>query len=229
MTVALASVAAWLAYRPMAATPKRLGSHPDSTKPLGVVRAASGDSAGRDSTRDSIAAPGVAPAIPRVVNPGDSLEAASYAVQLVAANTQAGAIFRLQQDGKTLPAETFAPVLIQGAPWFKVIGGAYATHAGADSLLTRLGQQKKLAGGESVVRVPFAFLIDSGVPAAAVSEMVAEHVSRGQPIYGLLQANGTAWLLAGAFESPEQSSLYAESLRAAGTPPVLVYRKGRTF
>ena len=38
-----------------------------------------------------------------------------------------------------------------------------------------------------------------------------------------------AELLAGAFENREQASGYAESLRASGITPVLVYRKGRTF
>jgi hypothetical protein len=37
------------------------------------------------------------------------------------------------------------------------------------------------------------------------------------------------WLLAGAFETLDQASVYGESLRASGITPVLVYRKGRTF
>lgn len=228
LTVALAGVAAWLAYRPLAgagnyhprkgATPQRMQQviAPDTSATAGSGAAAT--------------AMGTEPPVPRVVNPSDSSNAAAYAVLLVADNTQAGAILHLQQDGKALPAATFAPVLIQGTPWFKVISGAYVNRADADSLLAKLGRQGKLLGGSgSVVRLPFAFLIDSGVKAEAVPAMVAEHVERGQPVYGLLQPNGTAWLLAGAFASPEESVLYAQSLRAAGTAPVLVYRKGRTF
>ena len=60
-----------------------------------------------------------------------------------------------------------------------------------------------LLGGESVVRLPFAFLIDS-VPASAVPGMVASYADRGQPVYALRQSNGIAWLLVGAFESVEQ-------------------------
>ena len=227
LTLALAAVAAWLAYRPLAGGPARLGSKPDSAHPAANVLAAT-DSAARDSSSDSTAS-GALLATPRVANPADSAQAAAFGVELMAANTQAGAILKLQQDGKALPAATFAPVLIQGARWFKVIGGAYTTRAGADSLLAALGQQKKLLGGESVVRLPYAFLIDSGVSPAAVPAMIEEYANSGRPIYGLLQPNGKAWLLAGAFESPEQSAMYAESLRAAGTTPVLVYRKGRTF
>ena len=114
---------------------------------------------------------------------------------------QAGAILKLQKDGKNLPAATFSPVIIQGVRWFKVVTGAFATAAGADSLLTRLRQQKLLRDG-SVVRLPFAFRIDSGVPAKAVPAMVAAYGDRGQPVYALQQADGTAWLLVGAFESP---------------------------
>jgi hypothetical protein len=149
----------------------------------------------------------------------------------MAANTQAGAILKLQQDGKNLPAATFAPVLdSQGSRWFKVIGGAYANRADADSLLAGLRRRKVLdAGSGSVVRLPFAFLIETGVVAQAVPGMVAQYADRGQPVYALRQEDGTAWLLVGAFESLDQSGLYAESLRASGVTPVLVYRKGRTF
>jgi hypothetical protein len=121
-------------------------------------------------------------------------------------------------------------VLIQGARWFKVIGGAFATRAAADSLLAGLRRRRVLDGGSgTVVRLPYAFLIESGVKETAVPGMLAQYADRGQPVYALRQPDGTAWLLAGAFESLEQSSLYAESLRASGIKPVLVYRKGRTF
>jgi len=94
-------------------------------------------------------------------------------------------------------------------------------------LLDRLRQRKLLSAG-SVVRLPFAFRIDSGVPPSAVPAMVANYVDHGQPAYALRQADGTVWLLIGAYESPEQASLYRESL-PSGTRPVLVYRKGRLF
>jgi hypothetical protein len=162
-----------------------------------------------------------------LANPGDSAASTPFAVQLIAANMQAGAILKLQQDGKNLPAATFSPVIIQGVRWFKVVSGAFATSAGADSLLGRLRQRKLLRDG-SVVRLPFAFRIDSGVPASAVPAMLANYVDHGQPVYALRQADGTAWLLIGAYESPEQAALYRESL-PSGTRPVLVYRKGRPF
>jgi hypothetical protein len=228
IAIGLAGTAAWLAYRPLAHGPRpSTGGKPDTTK--GLAKVIAPDTAARDS-RDDSTAYAATMTMPVVKNPVDSAAGTPFAVELMAANTQAGAILKLQQEGRTLPAATFAPVLIQGSRWFKVLGGAFSNRAGADSLLLGLRHRHVLGDSSgSVVRLPFAFLIDSGVPAAAVAGMVATYADRGQPVYALRQTNGTAWLLAGAFESLEQSSLYAESLRASGIAPVLVYRKGRMF
>lgn len=230
LTVALAAAALWLAYRPLAGNGghPRIGPRPDSTRPKNVI-GLNGDSVDkRDSAGDTSAAPTIT--VPRITNPADSAGAAAFAVELITANTQAGAILKLQEDGKNLPAATFSPVLIQGSRWFKVIGGAFPTRDGADSLLVVLRQRKLVdAGSGSVVRLPFAFLIESNVRPEAVPGMLATHGDHGLPVYALRQADGTAWLLAGAFETIDQASLYAESLRASGIEPVLVYRKGRMF
>ena len=226
LTIVLAATAAWLAYRPLAKGGRpSLGNKPDTTRGLTKVITASADSAVRDSTADAA----TALTIPRVSNPEDSAGASAFAVQLLAANTQAGAILKLQQDGKDLPAATFASVLVQGVRWFKVVSGAYPSRSGADSLLQALKKRNKLnIGDEGVARLPFAFFIDS-VPESAVPGTLATYADRGQPVYALRQPNGKVWLLIGAFESPEQSSLYAASLRASNITPVLVYRKGRPF
>jgi hypothetical protein len=238
LTIVATLVAAWLAYRPLAG---RLLTRPD---PDCTALAASGrpctprsgeptvamtpDSAHGEALHDPVKAPAVVPRVRMVVaNPGDSAASAAFAVQLKYENMQAGAILKLQQDGKNLPAATFSPVIIKGVRWYKVVSGASATASGADSLLGRL-RQRKLMNDGSIVRLPFAFRIDSGVPASAVPGMVANYVDHGQPVYALRQSDGTAWLLIGAYESPEQSSLYLESL-PSGTRPVLVYRKGRPF
>jgi hypothetical protein len=228
LTLVLAAAALWLASRPLASSHRPLiHAKGDTTEGIGSVIAATADS-GRVSA-EKAPADQTPTVVPRVANTPDSARAAVYAVELMAANTQAGAILKLQKDGKKLPAATFAPVVIQGARWFKVVSGAFANRADAESLLVNLRRQKVLeAGRGSVVEVPFAFLIDS-VPASAVAGMVATYAERGDPVYALKQDDGSAWLLAGAFASREQASGYAESLRASGVTPVLVYRKGRTF
>lgn len=233
LTLALAALAAWLAYRPLAGADRPRRVECDSTRqastpctgPQANILAV--PASPRDSAADTS---GVisAPALPAVVNPHDSLLASAFAVELMAANTQAGAIFKLQKDGKNLPAATFARVDVQGVPWFKVVSGAYVNRADADSLLANLRRRNLLQTGESVVKLPYAFLVDS-VPSAAVAGMVAGYADRGLPVYALRQENGKAWLLLGAYESLQQASLDIVPLKASSIPPVLVYRKGRPF
>jgi hypothetical protein len=231
----VATIAAWLAYRPMArGGQSALGPKPDTTRHAvpAVAPAAVANAAPRDSVvRPDSAVVTDTLGVLRVTNPQDSAQAAAFGVVLVADNTQEGAILKLQQDRTILPAATFAPILVQGTRWYKLIGGAYVNRAQADSLLVTLRQRNVLKAGEgTVVRAPYAFLIESGVKPDAVPGMLQGYQDHGIPVYALRQADGTAWLLAGAFESLDQSSLYAESLRAPGLEkPVLVYRKGRPF
>jgi hypothetical protein len=229
LTVALAGIAGWLAMRPFASSVHRIGPKPDTTQGVAAIAPVV-----RPDT--AVVASGVGDSVtaltpPLVENPEDSALAAGYAIELMAANTQAGAILKLQQDGQKLPAATFSPILdSQGSQWFKVIAGASIERAAAESLLTTLRKQKLLDSTTgTVVRLPFAFLIDADLPAAAIPELIGMNRERGIPAYALRQPNGTSWLLVGAFESVEQSQLYAETLRTSGLRPVLVYRKGRIF
>lgn len=227
LTLSAAAISAWLAYRPMAGGPPRVGPRPDSAHRTAGAQVVHADSTTQDSMAGTTA--GAADDL-RISNPQDSAQAAAFAVELLAANTQAGAILKLQQDGSSLPASTFSPALVQGAQWYKVIAGAYGNRNSADSLLAALRRRKAVdAGSGTVVRLPLAFLIDSGVTSSAVRAMVDEYIDRGQPVYALRQADGTSWLLVGAFASVDQARLYAASIRAPGPMPALVYRKGRTF
>jgi hypothetical protein len=155
----------WLAYRPLAGGPAHLGPKPDTVNhrvipaPIAVQPATPAD--GIDTV--AIDTPYL------VANPSDSTSAAAFGVELVAANTQSGAILKLQQDGNNVPTETFSPAQVQGATWYKVVSGAYTTRAQADSLLRALRQRKLLdRSSGTIVRLPFAFLIDSGLPPSAV-------------------------------------------------------------
>jgi hypothetical protein len=168
----------------------------------------------------------------KIVNPGDSLAASAYAVELSSHNTQAAAIVDVQTDGKSLPAMTFSPFMVDTGRWFKVVAGAFTKRADADSLLSRLDRQRMLRGGEHVVKLPFAFLIDSVSASAApgaVPAMLANYADQGRPVYALRQSNGSAWLLIGAYETADQAMLNLASLRATDGAPKLVYRKGRPF
>ena len=102
LTLVLAGVGAWLAYRPLARSERTaLGPKPDTTRGIGGVLAAPGpDTAVRDAAADSALAAAGTEAIPSIRNAADSAQAAAFCVELMAANTQAGAILKLQKDGK---------------------------------------------------------------------------------------------------------------------------------
>jgi hypothetical protein len=113
--------------------------------------------------------------------------------------------------------------------WYRVIAGASGTRAGADSVLVALRQVKAIddptAG--AVVRVPFAFRLQSNVAPAMAPGAVAQFLARGVPAYALLQDDSTATIYAGAFETADQAALFMTYLRAAGVEPALTYRLGR--
>lgn len=168
---------------------------------------------------------------PAEADPADSAGAA-YAVQIMAANTQAGAILKLQENSGSLPAATYSPVEIAGRTWFKVLAGAYATRAGADSLLTSLrasGLLDSLSPGE-VVRVPYAVRVDSVRRSETVDDLLTSlRTGRQLPVYALEQEGGWVWIVAGAFETRSAADAYAEKIRAGGQPAMLVLRQGRMF
>jgi hypothetical protein len=167
---------------------------------------------------------------PTVADPADS-GAAAFAVQVMAANTRAGAILKLQQHGLLLPAATYAPVEIQGTTWYKVVAGAFPTRSGADSLLAALRDQKLLDSTEGVVvHVPFSLRIDSVRNSTTVDDMLAQlRVGRNLPVYALVQRNGAVWVMVGAFETRSEADAYAETLRSINLVPQVVYRKGRMY
>jgi hypothetical protein len=166
-------------------------------------------------------------AIPLVIaNPADSLVAARFAVFYTSTNTRQDAV----ADARVMaqPARSVTPVLLDGAVWYHVSIGASADRDGANMLLQQLRSTKVMSGG-SVTSVPFALRLEGGVSAESISTRVGVYSKRGILAYALQQTNGTATLFTGAFESPQQATTLADSLRALGITPVLAYRTGRAF
>lgn len=189
-----------------------------------------------DSRPQAAASPVSPPAdtvrVPDPVNPLDSAAAAQFAVELVATNTVAGANLWIRERGIQLAGLTVSPVLLgaAGARWHKVIAGAWRDRIGADSLLAALRNKDVLrAGAGAVVRVPFALLLEAGVPRSAANARVAALAARGVPAYALLQDDGSVRLFAGAFETAAAAVPFNAELRATGLAPQLAYRTGRTF
>lgn len=167
-----------------------------------------------------------------VVNPDDSTDVAAFTVELVAANTLAGANSGLVMRGVPLPAPTLAPVLLgaDGRPWYRALTGAWQARDEAEAFLATLRDRGLVRDDVGrVLRAPYALLLAKGVPPDRATAAIAQWESRGIPAYALLQTDGRVRLFAGAFETPGQSALLALSLRDTGVEPVLAFRTGRTF
>jgi hypothetical protein len=183
-------------------------------------------------SRDVIPPPRSAPLL--IANPADSAAAAAFSVEILKANTAEAANFELQRHGAMMPAATISLVPIGDTEsiWYTVYAGALSDSAQAERLLASLRRRRIVADSiGTVVRTPFALRVDSVPAQAAVSSKAREKVqalaARGVAAYALSQRDGSARLYAGAFESPDQSSLAATALRVAGLTPVLEYRTGR--
>ena len=163
------------------------------------------------------------------VNVVDSANASTYAVLLENTNGLAGAILQLQTKFPTVPAASYGLSLRNRL--FELVAGAYPTRAGADSLLADLRARRVLPpSGGTVTTRPYAFLTQGNVAVAEVPLRLRRAVTqRGQPVYALRQADGTANLYFGAYENPEQAALAVPAVRKFGITPTLVYRIGRVF
>lgn len=225
LTLVLAGFGVWIAQRPLDHSAQRPITPPDSSRdPAGVL------GSGASMVAAGTVAGPTAPPVLRPANPRDSATASAWSVELKSFATQAGAVMELEAQQSVLPAATFAPMVDGDVRWFPLMGGAYPDSAGAAALLTSLRSQGMLrTNWGQVKRRPLALMVQQRVTADSATAAVTSLVERGLPVYALRQADGSATLYAGAFETPEQAGLLAEALRVAGLTPTLVYRTGRVF
>jgi len=161
-----------------------------------------------------------------VLNPADSLRALRYAIYFATANTREAAMPGARI--LALPAVAMSPVPEGAELWYRVTVGATNTRRAANAMLADL-RARKVVGAGSVLTVPYALQLADTVPFAAVPARLAEYNTRGIVAYALRQSNGLARIVTGAFESPKQANILADSLQRNGITPVLVYRTGRAF
>jgi len=180
------------------------------------------DSAAGRLERDATAPSGAPP----LANPADEANAARFAIFYTSANTRDEALVDARLQG--LPALAVTPVMLDGAPWFRVFIGASKDMDGAKILLAQL-RARKLIGGGNLTSVPYALRLEGGVATQFVAGRIAQYGRRGILAYSLQQANGSATLYTGAFESPAQAIMLSDSLRALGLTPVLAFRTGRAL
>ncbi|MBX3133416.1 MAG: SPOR domain-containing protein [Gemmatimonadaceae bacterium] len=205
----------------------------------GTAGDASGDAAVAEDSLAGAAAPATPPSAPAArevrlgppVNPGDSVSARRWSVELVAANTPEGANSRLVWEGDPLPVPTIAPVVLRAgsAPWYRVVVGAWESRADAERWLQTqraLGLIRPAMG--RVLETPFALQLAAG-PLDEVETRRAEWTGGEVQPYLLRQDDGHARVLVGAFETASQALWFAATLRERGLEPQLAYRTGRTF
>jgi hypothetical protein len=170
--------------------------------------------------------------VARVANPQDSLKAAAYGVVIVATNDEAQALARWADLGLKLPAGTVSMVRIRGerGKFFQMQAGAFARARQADSLLGSLRTTGKLKNDAGrVVATPFALMLENKVSRRAAQNVADGYGQRQIAAYPLLQADGSATIFVGAFESPDQALPLMNELKAKGVGSTLYYRTGRSF
>jgi len=79
------------------------------------------------------------------------------------------------------------------------------------------------------VRLPYAVVIQKGISQDQASMFVRAYLSKGLPVYPLLQSDGSATLYAGAFRGVEQAQPLVTSFKANGDQPTVAIRTGRPF
>ena len=79
----------------------------------------------------------------------------------------------------------------------------------------------------AAVRVPYALLLADSASGERAAAVRAVWQAKGVAAYTLRQANGSARVYAGAFQTLAQGVTMAQVVRDAGGVPVMAYRTGR--
>lgn len=166
----------------------------------------------------------------RVANPADSAMATPFSVELVSSTTGASAWQFLVASPTVLPATSVSPVTIEPdtTRWFRVVAGAYSSSSRADSLL-RAARAAGVMGADNgrVIRSPIALQVATNLTPAAANQRARQLRQREIGAYVLHQADGTAHVYVGAFETPQQAQYLASQLRTNGVETDIAYRTGR--
>ncbi len=165
-----------------------------------------------------------APAPPPAPDPGDSL---FYSVQ-VAAFSQADQATAYTRDFSDADAATVSPVRLgrQGL-WFRVMLGAFPTPGEADSLLRALWRRGTVERPNgTILRTPHTFLLERAATLDAARENAEGLRRQGVAAYIVPAPDGSALVVAGAFETPDQARAADSLLRLSGLEATLAYRMG---
>jgi cell division septation protein DedD len=171
------------------------------------------------------------PVAPAVVSPspaasrGDTL---FYSVQVAAFNRADQAMVYARDFQEVVGAATVTPVSLgQQGLWYRVLVGSLPTAATADSLLRALWAESLVdRPNGTILRTPQAYALGAFPDRAAASKAADGLRRRGVAAYIVPAPNGSAQVLCGAFEAPEQALAADSLLRLAGLKGTLVQRMG---
>jgi hypothetical protein len=167
--------------------------------------------------------------------PLDSASWAIYAARVATYPTFVEALRALRKLKPGHLAVTITPIVRsnepagteRGAtPVFALMVGAEHTMAPLDTLVAHWSFQSGFAPS-IVVHAPFGLLLAGGLPTDSARHLAASLLKRGVPAYVLVTPTGGGRVYAGAFDSADQATPLATSLRAIGLVPVVAYRTGR--
>jgi hypothetical protein len=187
--------------------------------------------AGKDAGQDANIAPRpvIAASAPVVDEAdrdrGDTL---FYSVQVAAFNAAQRAIAYAVELERDDLAAAVTPVRIgnQGI-WFRVILGLFPHATAADSVLQVLWQRGVVERRQgNILRTPQALDLGSRPTVAEARSEVSGLRARGIPAYIVRAPTGSAQILVGAFEAPEQAAVAESLLVQAGITANLVTRLG---
>jgi len=129
----------------------------------------------------------------------------------------------------SLPAVAMSLVPEDGLLWYRVTVGASASRRAIATMLADLRARNVVGESGSILDVPYALRLEDSVALESVPARLADYTNRGLVAYALRQPGGRAVIVTGAFESPAQATVLADSLQKIGITPVLVYRTGRAY
>lgn len=172
------------------------------------------------------AAPTTEPTVPAPdISDPDTL---FYVVQVAAFSRMDQALDHAARlEGPDRPV-TVTPVRLgrRETVWYRVLVGGAPTAAASRRLLEDLWAGGLVDRGQgTILRTPHALEV-AAVPAGEAGDTVRALRRRGLPAYIVPGSGGTARVLIGAFEAPEQARIADSLLRAAGVAGTLVTRTG---
>jgi HlyD family secretion protein len=150
-----------------------------------------------------------------------------YSVQVAALGGLDGALEYANQFETVAPATVSAVLRGQNLVLYRVMVGALPDAESASELRQRLRADGLLTGADGiVVRTPHALRIGRRPNATSGAQTVRSLRAAGIPAYMLSQPDGSALLLTGAFETPDQARLTDSVLPASEEARSVVSRSG---